>query len=105
MSRSRKQTAAFAGPHRVHGRRMSRDWAKLRFEAAYQLPGVVPANQAVREVAIFLRLTATAGFAGAQKSSSGCGGLKRLQQRWHSEDVDDPFEIVAQHAQGQFGCR
>src|SRR3984893_3862104 len=61
----------------------------------------VPAKQAVREVA-FLRLTDTTVFAAAQKSFSGWRGLKRLQQRWHSEDVDCPFEIVAQYPQRQF---
>src|SRR5436305_10646982 len=50
-----------------------------------------------------LRLMETAVFAAAEKSFSGWGGLKRFQQRRYSEDVDDPFEIVAQHAQGQFG--
>src|SRR5258708_1326657 len=50
------------------------------------------------------RVFATDGpaVAGAQKSFSGSGGLKRCQQRRYSEDVDDPFEIVAQHAQCQF---
>src|SRR5258708_2522301 len=50
------------------------------------------------------RVFATDGpaVAGAQKSFSGSGGLKRGQQRRYSEDVDDPFEIVAQHAQCQF---
>src|ERR1700709_131880 len=65
---------------------------------------VVPANQAVSKVGNF-STDGRSAVCGATKLSLGAGGLKRLQQGGHSENVDDPFEIVAQHANGQLGFR
>src|SRR6266851_5785761 len=58
-------------------------------------------NRLYQKSGIF-RLMGTALFAATQKPLSGPGGLKRLQQCGHSQDVNHPFEIVAQHAQRQF---
>src|SRR5579872_6800520 len=44
-----------------------------------------------------------ASVAETSSSFSGGGWGECLQQRRDSENVDDPFEIVVQHPQGQFG--
>src|SRR6266852_2852878 len=44
-----------------------------------------------------------AAVAETSSSFSGGGWGERLQQRRDAENVDDPFEIVVQYPQGQFG--
>src|ERR1700704_5648450 len=50
----------------------------------------------------FFALTVTV-VAATSSPFSHRGGLERLQKGGHSENVDDPFEIIVQHSQGQFG--